>query len=357
MYVKKKRAVMPWVICLLVVSAAFWLLHALSAIMTPFLVSAVLAYMLNPLVEKLRSYGVKRGLAAMLVMLLALLVLLALVLIIVPMLVNHSNNMLARLPQMIAFVQNTALPWLNEYMGTHVRIDSATVVAWLQANTGSLKDAVQQVMPTLMKQSGSVMLVMTNMMLLPFLLYYFLLDWQRWSHGIRALVPRQFIDTFNRIANNMDSVLGEFLRGQLMVMLIMGVVYGTGLMLTGLDSGFAIGMIAGILVFVPYLGAFTGLLLATLAALLQFGSWNGLLMVWGVFALGQFLESFFITPKIVGDRIGLSPFWVIFSLMAFGKLMGFVGMLVGLPLAAVSLVLLREGTQAYFNSRFYKHRS
>ena len=154
----------------------------------------------------------------------------------------------------------------------------------------------------------------------------------------------------------MDEVLGEFLRGQLMVMMIMGLVYGLGLMLVGLDSGFAIGMIAGILVFIPYLGAFTGLLLATVAALLQYGSWQGLLMVWAVFGVGQFLESFFITPKIVGDRIGLSPFWVIFSLMAFGQLMGFVGMLAGLPLAAVTLVILREGASAYFGSHFYKHK-
>ena len=154
----------------------------------------------------------------------------------------------------------------------------------------------------------------------------------------------------------MNTVLGEFLRGQLMVMLIMGTLYGTGLMLTGLESGFAIGMVAGILVFVPYLGAFTGLLLATLAALLQFGSWHGLVSVWAVFAVGQFLESFLITPKIVGDKIGLSPFWVIFSLMAFGQLLGFVGMLVALPLAAVCLVLLQEGKQAYVNSSFYRKR-
>ena len=139
-----------------------------------------------------------------------------------------------------------------------------------------------------------------------------------------------------------------------MVMLIMGMLYGTGLMLTGLDSGFAIGMVAGILVFVPYLGAFTGLLLATLAAVLQFNTWGGLLAVWGVFAVGQLLESFLITPKIVGDRIGLSPFWVIFSLMAFGQLFGFVGMLIALPLAAICLVLIQEGKQFYLNSHFYQ---
>ncbi len=160
--------------------------------------------------------------------------------------------------------------------------------------------------------------------------------------------------TYSRIAGKLNRVLGEFLRGQLMVMIIMGLLYGLGLMTVGLTSGFAIGMVAGILVFVPYLGAFTGLLLATLAAVLQFGSWWGVLSVWVVFGVGQFLESFFITPKIVGDRIGLSPFWVIFSLMAFGSLLGFVGMLVALPLAAICLVLLDEGKTVYLKSQFYR---
>lgn len=356
MYQKKTRGAKPWIIMGLVLASLVWLLYALGDILTPFIVAAVLAYILNPLVEKLRRKGVKRGPASMLVMIFSLLVLLALVLIIVPMLINQFNNIVMRLPQMIYFVQNKLLPWLNDIAGEHVEIDTNTVVAWLQAHAGELNNAFQKLAPTLMRQSGNVVVGVTNLMLLPFLLYYFLLDWQRWSHGIRALIPRRFIDTYMRVSGNMDKVLGEFLRGQLMVMLIMGLVYGIGLMFTGLDSGFAIGMIAGILVFVPYLGAFTGLLLATLAALLQFGSWQGLLMVWAVFGVGQFLESFFITPKIVGDRIGLSPFWVIFSLMAFGQLMGFVGMLIGLPLAAVTLVLLREGADAYFKSWFYRHR-
>ena len=190
-------------------------------------------------------------------------------------------------------------------------------------------------------------------LLLPFLLYYFLLDWVRWTHGIKVMMPRRILPTYNRIAAEMDKVLGEFLRGQITVMLVMGLLYGLGLMLVGLDSGFAIGMVAGLLVFIPYLGAFIGLLLATVAAVLQFDSWTGLLLVWAVFGIGQFLESFFITPKIVGDRIGLSPFWVIFALLAFGQLLGFVGMLLALPLAAITLVLLREGGNAYLASGYY----
>ena len=356
MYQKKTRGMKPWIIMGCVIATFVWLLYALGEILTPFIVAAVLAYVLNPLVEWLQKKKIKRGPASMMVMVFALLLLLSLMLIIVPMLINQFNNMVSRIPQIVDFTQNRLLPWLNHVAGNYVHIDQDSVVKWLQSHTGELSNTLKAWMPTLMRQSGNVISGMSNLILLPLLLYYFLLDWKRWSYGISALVPRRFIDTYTRITSNMDEVLGEFLRGQLMVMLIMGLVYGVGLMLVGLDSGFAIGMIAGILVFIPYLGAFTGLLLATVAALLQFSTWHGLVMVWIVFGIGQFLESFIVTPKIVGDRIGLSPFWVIFSLMAFGQLMSFVGMLAGLPLAAVTLVLLREGAAAYFGSRFYKHK-
>ena len=356
MYQKKARSVKPWIIMTCVVAVFIWLLYALGNVLSPFIVAAVLAYVLNPLVEWLQLKRIRRAPASMIIMAFALLVLLSLVLIIVPMLLNQFNNLAERLPQIVGFVQNKLLPWLNSVSGDYAQIDQESIIAWLQSHTDELSNTLKEWIPTLMRQSGNVISGVSNLVLLPLLLYYFLLDWKRWSSGISKLVPRRFIETYTRISGNMDEVLGEFLRGQLMVMMIMGLVYGLGLMLVGLDSGFAIGMIAGILVFIPYLGAFTGLLLATVAALLQYGSWQGLLMVWAVFGVGQFLESFFITPKIVGDRIGLSPFWVIFSLMAFGQLMGFVGMLAGLPLAAVTLVLLREGASAYFGSHFYKHK-
>ncbi len=356
MYTKKKRGLSPWLPCAVFFIAASWLVLALRDILTPFIVAAVLAYILNPLVEKLRDKGVSRGPASMLVMMFALLILLALLLILIPMLLTQFQNLTNRLPQLIDFVQNKALPWFNSHFGTHIPLNKETLLNWLQSHTGTLQNTASKIAPTLMEQGGALASGLSNLALLPLLLYYFLYDWQRWSHGIRALMPRRFIDAYTRIGGEIDEVLGEFLRGQLMVMLIMGVVYGVGLMLTGLDSGFAIGMIAGLLVFIPYLGAFTGLLLATIAALLQFGSWQGLIWVWLVFVVGQLLESFLVTPKIVGDRIGLSPFWVIFSLMAFGQLMGFVGMLIGLPLAAICLVLLREGSQVYFASHFYQHK-
>lgn len=349
----KKRAWLPWLVGFALLSGLIVLVGQMRDVLTPFVSAAVLAYILNPLVERLRLRGIGRGTASMLVMLFAFVVILLLLLIAVPMLLNQFNHLVSRLPALVAFVQGTALPWLSNHLDLKAVLDEQSIALWLQNNLGSIQATLSKALPALIQQSSNLMAIMGNLFLLPFLLYYFLLDWTRWNYGIKLMVPRRYLDGYTRITRNMDMVLGQFMRGQLTVMLTMGLLYGVGLMFTGLDSGFAIGMLAGLLVFVPYLGAFTGLLLATLAALLQFGTWGGVLSVWAVFAVGQFLESFFITPKIVGDSIGLSPFWVIFALMAFGSLFGFVGMLLALPLAAITLVLLREAAQQYLTSRFY----
>ena len=350
----KKRSWLPWLAGFLLIAFLVAFFHLLGDILSPFITAAVLAYILNPLVAKLEKRGIKRGRASMWVMLFALFLITALLLVIVPMLVQQLQSIIQKLPQLADYLHRTALPWFNQKFGHYFSLNSNTAATWLRGNAQNIEAQIRQTLPALMQHGTSLAASLSNLVLLPLLLYYFLLDWSRWEAGATELVPRRYLATYTRIATSMNTVLGEFLRGQLMVMLIMGVLYGTGLMLTGLESGFAIGMVAGILVFVPYLGAFTGLLLATLAALLQFGSWSGLLSVWAVFAVGQTLESILITPKIVGDKIGLSPFWVIFSLMAFGQLLGFVGMLVALPLAAICLVLLQEGKQAYLGSNFYR---
>lgn len=353
MYVPYKRRWLPWAFGFGVLVTLVLLFFLLRNVLMPFIVAAVLAYILNPLVVFLEKHRIKRTRASLWVMVFALSLLVALMLVIVPMLVKQVQSVLGKLPVIVDFFQHKALPWYNGKFGAYSLLNEKTVIDWLQSNTIGLQGAVQKTMPMLMQQGSSIAGWLSDMLLLPLLLYYFLLDWTRWEDGLRRMVPRRYLPTYTRITSKLNDVLGEFMRAQLMVMIIMGALYGMGLMFTGLESGFVIGMVAGLLVFVPYLGAFTGLLLATLAALLQFGSWNGLIWVWVVFGIGQLLESFLITPQIVGDKIGLSPFWVIFALMAFGSLMGFVGMLVALPLAAICLVLLEEGSEMYLNSRFY----
>lgn len=328
--------------------------YLLNEVLMPFIVSAILAYILNPLVCKLETWGIHRSRASMWVMGLTFLLLVSLLLVIVPMLVKQFQSIIGKLPALVDYVQHTILPWINHKLGSYITFDVNMVATWMRNNTKIIQDTLKKAMPIMMQRGVWFAGWLGDIVMLPLLLYYFLLDWSRWENGLRTMIPRRYLHIYNRVGGNIDTVLGEFLRGQLMVMLIMGLFYGSALMLIGLDSGFAIGMVAGILVFIPYLGAFTGLLLATLAAILQFSTWKGLLCVWSVFVIGQILESFFVTPKIVGDRIGLSPFWVIFALMAFGNLLGFLGMLVALPLAAICLVLLREGKQVYLSSNFYQ---
>ena len=224
MYTKKKRGLSPWIIGTAFFLACGALVLALRDILMPFIVAAVLAYILNPLVEKLRDKGVPRGAASMLVMLFALLLLLALLLILVPMLTTQFENLTNRLPQLIDFAQNKALPWLHAHFGGSLPLNKEAAANWLKNHSGTVQQAASQIAPALMAQGGALAVGVSNFVLLPLLLYYFLFDWQRWSHGIRALIPRRFIDTYTRISREMDDVLGEFLRGQLMVMLIMGLV-------------------------------------------------------------------------------------------------------------------------------------
>ena len=357
MYVRSRNPYVHWIIGSLIFLAVVFLVYNLRTILTPFIAAAILAYILNPLVNKLTRGKIGRGLSAILVTLFAISIVVSLILFIIPMMVQQAEAAWQRLPDMVNYVQHRLLPWINQTFHTHLSLNGQVVTQYVSQNSEEIRSGLSKVMPFLANKSTSLILMAANLFLLPILLYYFLVDWPRWADGTRRLIPRRYLEQVLRIGGEIDQTLSEYLRGQLMVMIIVGLIYGGGLALVGLDSGFAIGMLAGMLVVIPYLGAFIGLLLATLAALLQFGTLGGLISVWAVFLVGQTLESYVITPRLVGERIGLSPLWVIFALMAFGQLMGFVGMLLALPMAAICLVLLRELTQHYFNSPYYQRHN
>ena len=192
-----------------------------------------------------------------------------------------------------------------------------------------------------------------NIALLPVITFFFLRDWDLMVARVASLIPRNHLDTVGRLARESSDVLGAFLRGQFLVMLILGVMYGLGLWAVGLDLGILIGLIAGLLTFVPYLGPASGIILGCIAALVQYGDWQHLAGVLIVFGVGQVIESYWLTPKLVGDRIGLHPVAVIFAVLAGGQLFGFLGMLLALPVAAVANVLLRYAEQRYTHSRLY----
>jgi predicted PurR-regulated permease PerM len=205
-----------------------------------------------------------------------------------------------------------------------------------------------------LSRSGFALIAwIANIVLVPFLTFYFLRDWDLLKERVAALVPRDHIGTVSRLAKESDQVLGAFLRGQFSVMVVLGVLYAVGLWAVGLDLGLLIGFIAGLVSFVPYLGPATGVILGVLAALVQYGDWAHVALVLGVFGIGQTIESYVLTPRMVGDKIGLHPVAVVFAIMAGGQLFGFLGVLLALPVAAIANVLLRYAHERYKHSRLY----
>jgi len=338
----------------LLVVLIFWLL---APVLAPFVVAAVLAYVLNPLVLQLvRVSGgrLPHLLAVVLVESVALLALLGIVLLLVPILAREWPLLQHQIPVLFDKLDASLTPWLVQ-MGIPVSLDlselKSQLVAYLSANR---EDWWAPLMSSL-KLGGSAALAMLGfVVLVPVALFYLLKDWSRLMQATADLVPPAWRSVFDGFMGECDTVLSEYLRGQLLVMLCLAVYYALGLWLFGLELALPIGIFTGLAVFVPYLGFGLGLLLALLAGLLQLVPGQAVLMVAVVFGLGQLIESFVLTPRLVGERIGLHPLAVILSLMAFGQLMGFVGVLIALPASAVLLVALRRLRQRYLSSGLYQ---
>ena len=336
-------------------AVTFALLYLLAPILVPFVAAAVLAYICDPLVDRLCAAGQPRTLAVLLVMLAALLLGAGLLLILLPLLQQESTLLVERLPQWLDAARGSVGPWLQQTLGVSVDWSGAALKQWMLEHwqrAGGLASGV--LLPWLGESGGALLGMFANLLLLPVVMFYLLRDWDELLARVDELLPRHWHARIRTIASEADSVLAEFLRGQLSVMALMSVFYALALWLVGLEFALPIGIVAGMLVFVPYLGMVLGLLLATLAAAMQFGIGGDLLWVWGVFAAGQLLEGMVVTPWLVGERIGLHPLAVIFALMAFGQLFGFFGILLALPLAAVLLVLLRHLRQHYLSSTMYR---
>lgn len=345
---------LTWISIALGMLLALWLL---GPVLTPFAVAAVLAYVLTPLVDSLdRLCGgrVPRWLAVTVVELGFVVVMLMVALLIVPVVIKEAPLMRQQLPQLLDGLVRWLQPLLAQ-LGLNISLDPASMKAfafkYLNAN---VEEALGSLMSSV-KVGGSVALaVIGNLLLIPAALFYLLMDWDRFVALVVQFVPTRLRVGFDLFVDEADQVLGQYLRGQLLVMLIMAVFYAVGLSLFGLDLGIPIGIFTGLAMFVPYLGFGVGLVLASLAGLLQFASIKALVMVAVVFGSGQVLESLFLTPRLVGERIGLHPLAVIFALLAFGELFGFVGVLVALPASAVLLVAIRRVRARYLASPFYR---
>lgn len=332
-----------------------WLVWLLSPVLSPFALAALLGWLGDPLVDRLERARFKRNTAVILVFSAMTLILLLALVILVPLLEQQIVTLVHALPVYRDWFVGTALPWVEQRTGLEILswLDPERLFTLIREHWERAGGIVTSVLGYVSRSGFALLALLANIVLLPVLAFFFLRDWDLLVARVGLLVPRDHYQTVCRLAKESDAVLGGFLRGQFLVMLILGVLYGVGLWLVGLDLGILIGIVAGLLTFVPYLGPASIVVFGGIAALVQFGDWQHLAGVAVVFTVGQIIESYWLTPKLVGDRIGLHPMAVIFAVTAGGTLFGFLGMLLALPVAAVANVLLRFAHERYTASNLY----
>ncbi|GGC83176.1 AI-2E family transporter [Undibacterium terreum] len=334
------------------------LLSLLGPVLMPFVVAAILAYMLNPWVDRLCArrigkFSLPRPVAASLLIVLLICSVLAMVLIITPILQKQVPQLQEQIPRFLDKTNTVLSPKLQE-LGISVQLDSAGVKAML---TEQLKDSGETIAKAALSSirvgGTAVMGLLANLLLIPIVLFYLLIDWHAMMARLEHFIPRRWARNSRDAVLEVDSILAQYLRGQIMVMLVLAVYYSVALAIARFDLALPVGIITGLLVFIPYLGYGLGLVLALIGAVLQFNDLSGLISVAIIYGLGQVIESFFLTPRLVGERIGLHPLTVIFALLAFGQLFGFIGILVALPASAILAVAVKHLRSHYFNSSFY----
>jgi predicted PurR-regulated permease PerM len=336
-----------WGLAAAVFFAALW---GLGNVLLPFIVGGAIAYFLDPVADRLERSGLSRTAATAAISILALVAFGLLAILVVPTLVRQFGDLINAAPDIFYKLQDVLTRRFPQVMD-----EDSVVRDSLVALGHTIQARGAELIGGIVSSAISVINAVVFLVVVPVVAFYLLLDWDHLVARIDALLPRDHRDPIRAIARDIDRVLAGFVRGQVSVCLILGSFYAVALMLAGLQFGLVVGALAGLLTFIPYVGALIGGALAIGLALFQFwGDWLQIAIVTGIFAIGQFLEGNIITPRLVGKSVGLHPVWLIFALSAFGALFGFVGMLVAVPLAAAIGVLVRFSIARYTQSRLYK---
>lgn len=329
--------------------AVFALLWMLAPILMPFLLGAGFAYILNPIVVNLTRIGLPRWLAVGIVFLVLALFWALMAVLVGPVLFKQAGELASSVPAYLQQLDTTLRPYLSEWFGFNDGLDTEIIKNFINDNKATLSQYAGNMVRSGLGVVGAVL----NLLILPVVMFYLLLDWPRFMSSIQNTLPRDIEPTVTKLARESDEALAAFLRGQLLVMLCLAIMYSLGLWLVGIKFALLIGVIAGVVSFVPYLGNIVGIGLATIMVLMQQDSLLPLLYVAGVFGVGQLIEGTILTPKLVGDRIQLHPLAVIFAVLAGGQLFGFTGVLIALPAAAVLAIVVRHFYTRYQNSDLY----
>ncbi|MEM8749744.1 MAG: AI-2E family transporter [Pseudomonadota bacterium] len=336
----------------LVIFALF--LFVFRSILLPFIAGMALAYMLDPVADRLQAMGASRLVATCLILLVFIILFAFALILLVPILSNQLAGLIERMPsyitQLQALIANSESPWVQELVGESTTNIRENLNSLLQQGAGWLTTLLASIW-----NSGKALIdVISLFVITPIVAFYLLLDWDHMVERLDSWLPRDHEDELRGLARDMDSAIAGFVRGQGSVCLLLGTYYAIGLTLTGLNFGLLIGMFAGLVSFIPFVGSLLGLIIAVGVALVQFWPeyWMILLVI-GVFSVGQFFEGNFLQPKLVGQSVGLHPVWLMFSLSAFGVLMGFTGLLIAVPVAAAIGVLVRFALNKYLSSPLY----
>lgn len=334
------------------------ILVSLGPVLTPFIAAAILAYALNPGVDwlaarRIGKFAFPRTLAVAAMVLALFAAVLALVLVVVPVLQKENVLLQEQIPTFLQKANELVAPKLQQ-LGIDVTLDGAGIKTMATQYMNSSGEEIAHAVLASAKVGGIAVLGwLATVVLIPVVLFYLLLDWHALLARLQNALPRRWVAQTMGLILEVDGLLAQYLRGQLTVMLVLAAYYSIALTLCGFDVALPVGLITGLLVFIPYLGFGTGLILALIAAVLQFNGFHGLISVAIIYGCGQILEGFFLTPRLVGERIGLHPLAVIFALLAFGQVFGFVGVLLALPASAIVMVAIKHIRRLYLSSSFY----
>ncbi|MGK0297953.1 MAG: putative PurR-regulated permease PerM [Gammaproteobacteria bacterium] len=334
-------------------SISVWVVYLLLPVLTPFVISAFLAYLFDPLVDQLEK-KLSRSISVLIIFALIMLLALGVILVLIPILQSEISTLIRRIPDLVQWLERDFLPQISAMLGTDVNsLDIDSVRNSVQENWRNIGNVAGFLFLQFTSSSQAFIAWLAYFLLIPVVTFYLLRDWDGIMQNIKLLIPDRYKKTTIGLGQECDSVLSEFLRGQFLVMLSLSFIYTAGLWLAGIEYSFLIGLLAGLISFVPYLGSVIGICVAGVVAFFQYHDVIHLVFVALAFGVGQSIEGMLLSPWLVGERIGLHPVAVIFAVMAGGQLFGFTGILLALPVAAILLVLLRFLFEEYQTSEFY----
>ncbi|OYU50008.1 MAG: AI-2E family transporter [Rhizobiales bacterium PAR1] len=344
-----QRQISFWITCLLGLVA---FLYLFSSVLTPFVAALILAYLLDPLVDWLERMRLGRLTATLLVLLLFVLIFVVVLLAAMPLMINQTSALIAKLPEYVTRLQTLVAeqggPLFERFGGTD-RLKE--IQGQLGSSVGEGAKWLGGIVTSLLSGGHVILNLISLLVLTPVVAFYMILDWDHMVAKVDGWLPRDHRDTIRELITEMDRSVAGFLRGQATICLFLGLFYAIALSLAGLHFGFVIGIISGLIGFIPYVGSLTGLLLSVGVAIAQFWpDWTMILVILGIFGAGQFLEGNVLQPKLLGHALGLHPVWLMFALLAFGSLFGFVGVMIAVPLAAIIGVLVRFALRQYLAS-------